>query len=113
MGLGSGIRDPRSGIRKKPIPDPGSRGQKGTGSRIPDPDPQHWILEYAVFINRAVDPDPIRIRGFDDQNLKKKIQQQISFLFFYHKLQFTFVQATGEAFTPQKRTSSTSKNEIY
>jgi hypothetical protein len=33
MGLGSGIR-------KKPIPDPGSRGQKGTESRIPDPDPQ-------------------------------------------------------------------------
>jgi len=30
MVLGSGIRDPRSGIRKKPIPDPGSRGQKGT-----------------------------------------------------------------------------------
>jgi hypothetical protein len=29
---GSGIRDPGSG--KKPIPDPGSRGQKGTGSRI-------------------------------------------------------------------------------
>ncbi len=27
MGLGSGIR-------KKPIPDPESRGQKGTGSRI-------------------------------------------------------------------------------
>ena len=38
---GSGIRDPGSGIRKKPIPDPGSWGQKGTGSRIPDPDPQH------------------------------------------------------------------------
>jgi len=30
--FGSGIRDPGSG--KKPIPDPGSRGQKGTGSRI-------------------------------------------------------------------------------
>jgi len=30
MGLGSGIRDPE----KKPIPDPGSRGKKGTGSRI-------------------------------------------------------------------------------
>ncbi len=30
------IRDPRSGIHKKPIPDPrsGSRGQKGTGFRI-------------------------------------------------------------------------------
>jgi hypothetical protein len=38
---GLGIRDPRSGIGKKPIPDPGSRGQKGTGSPIPDPDPQH------------------------------------------------------------------------
>jgi hypothetical protein len=24
-----------------PIPNPGSRGQKGTGSRIQDPDPQH------------------------------------------------------------------------
>ncbi len=34
MGLGSEIRDLRSGIREKPIPDPGSRGQKGTGSRI-------------------------------------------------------------------------------
>jgi hypothetical protein len=36
MSLGSGIRDARSGIRNKPIPDPGpgSRGQKGTGSRI-------------------------------------------------------------------------------
>jgi hypothetical protein len=34
MGLGSGIL-------KKPIPDPGSRGQKGTGSRISNPDPQH------------------------------------------------------------------------
>jgi hypothetical protein len=34
MGLGSGIRDLGSGIQKKPIPDPGSRGQKGTGSRI-------------------------------------------------------------------------------
>jgi hypothetical protein len=31
MGLGSGIRDPGSG--KNLISDPGSRGQKGTGSR--------------------------------------------------------------------------------
>jgi hypothetical protein len=32
-----------SGIWKQTVPDPGSRGQKGTGSRIriPDPDPQH------------------------------------------------------------------------
>jgi hypothetical protein len=40
------VWDPRSGIRKKPIPDPGSRGQKGTGSRIPDPDPQHGYKLY-------------------------------------------------------------------
>jgi hypothetical protein len=36
MGLGSWIR-------KKPIPDPGSRGKKR--HRISDPDPQHWLLE--------------------------------------------------------------------
>jgi hypothetical protein len=43
---GSWIRDPGSGIRKKPIPDTGSgsRGQKSTGSWIPDPDPQHCSL---------------------------------------------------------------------
>jgi hypothetical protein len=34
MGLGSGIRDPGSGKNLFRIPDPGSRGQKGTGSRI-------------------------------------------------------------------------------
>ena len=54
MVLGSGIRDPRSGIRDPEetysgsrIPDPGSRGQKAPnpGSRIPDPDPQHCNLD--------------------------------------------------------------------
>ncbi len=40
--MGSGIRD--LGSEKKPFPDPGSRGQKGTGSPIPDPDPQHCNL---------------------------------------------------------------------
>jgi hypothetical protein len=38
MGLGSGIR-------KKPIPDPGSRIQGSKRHRIPDPDPQHCILD--------------------------------------------------------------------
>jgi hypothetical protein len=44
--------------------------------------------------------------------------QKLSFL--DQKVKFTFtlaflkdVQATGNAFNPQKRTSSTSKNEIY
>jgi hypothetical protein len=36
--------DRGSGIRNKPIPDPGSRGQKGTGFRIPDPNPQHFLI---------------------------------------------------------------------
>jgi hypothetical protein len=39
MGLGSRIPDP--GVKK--APDPGSRGQKGTGSRIPDLDPQQLL----------------------------------------------------------------------
>jgi hypothetical protein len=43
MGLRSGIRDPGSRTRKKPTLDLGSRGQKGNGSRVPDPDPQSWF----------------------------------------------------------------------
>ena len=38
-GCSSWIPDPDADFL--PIPDPGSRGQKGIGSRIPDPDPQH------------------------------------------------------------------------
>jgi hypothetical protein len=40
------VRDPGSEIRdpEKPIPDPGSRVQTGTGSRIRIPDPQHCPL---------------------------------------------------------------------
>jgi hypothetical protein len=33
--------------------------------------------------------------------------------FLDQKLQFTYAQATAEAFSRQKRTSGTSKNEIY
>jgi hypothetical protein len=47
----------------------------------------------------------------DDRKLKEKnTDKQI---FFDQKSQFTDVQATGEDLSPQKRTSSTSKNEIY
>ncbi len=38
------IRFVRPGSGSWFFPHPGSRGQKGTGSRIPDPDPQHWML---------------------------------------------------------------------
>jgi hypothetical protein len=49
--LGSSSRIPDQDADFLPIPDPGSKGQKGTQSRIPDPDPQHWmILEWASAI---------------------------------------------------------------
>jgi hypothetical protein len=41
MGLGSVITELGSRTRKKPIQDPGSMRQKGTGTWIPDTDPQH------------------------------------------------------------------------
>jgi hypothetical protein len=45
-----------------------------------------------------------------DQKLNEKNTAEIFFIsFLYKKLLFTYVQATGEAFSPQKRTSSTSK----
>jgi hypothetical protein len=56
---------------------------------------------------RAVDSDP----AFQVKNLtKKNIAEIFVKSFFDQELQFTHVQATGEAFSPQKRTSSTSKN---
>jgi hypothetical protein len=46
---GFGIRDPRSGIRdpEKTIPEPGSRGQKGIGSRIRIRNTD-WMLDWVV-----------------------------------------------------------------
>jgi hypothetical protein len=61
------------------------------------------------------DPDPIRIQGFNDQKLKKKITAEKIFIFFFdQKLQFTYrwasikyVPVTEEAFSSQKRPSNT------
>jgi hypothetical protein len=44
------VWDPRSGIRKKPIPDPGVK-------KAPDPDPQHFPS--------VEDPDPCRFGSLD------------------------------------------------
>jgi hypothetical protein len=44
-----------SGIRKKPISDPGSRGQKGTGSRIRIRNTAE-IYRFCLFL---MDPDPV------------------------------------------------------
>jgi hypothetical protein len=73
-------------------------------TRVVDPDP-------AFQVNPVTDPgtDPIRIQGFDNQKLKKKIQLKILIKNRY----LVTSKATGKAFSPQKRTSSNSKNEIY
>jgi hypothetical protein len=69
--------------------------------RIPDPDPSFFPI---------ADPDP----GFDDLKLKKIRSWKFNFYFLDQKLLFTYpkasikdAQATEEAFSPQKRTSST------
>ncbi len=47
-GCSSRIRIPEPDPDFLPIPDPRSRGQKGTGSRIPDLDPQHCLSVWQV-----------------------------------------------------------------
>jgi hypothetical protein len=64
-----------------------------------DPDQAFFLIadpdSGSGFRIRIPDPDP----GFDDLNLKKITAEKKD------------AQATGEAFSPQKRTSSTSKHE--
>jgi hypothetical protein len=59
------------------------------------------------------------LNTYPDPDKKKFTAEKIS-MFFYQKLQFTYpqaskkdVQATEEAFGPQKRTSSTSKHKFF
>ncbi len=96
-----------------------------------DVDRKHWVRMFWIF--KAVDPDslnsnsnpdpdlgfqadpvpdPIRIQGFDDKNLKNYCRK-FCLTFLIKNCNFTYVRATGKAFSPQKRTSSTSKNEFY
>jgi hypothetical protein len=50
------VWDPGSEMRKKPIPDPGSRGQKGTGSRIRNTVRNHFFFKYFNSLMRIRDP---------------------------------------------------------
>ncbi len=68
----------------------------------PDPDP-------AFQVNPDTDPDPICIQGFDDNKLKKKIQMKS---FFDKKFQFTYVQATVEAFSPHREHPALQKRKF-
>jgi len=74
-----------------------------------DPDPDQAI---------QVNPDPVRIQGFlMTKNWKNTAEKNVSFLIKNDntspKASLKDVKATGEAFSPQKGTSSNSKNEIY
>jgi hypothetical protein len=46
-----------------------------------DPDPA-----FQVNPDTEPDPDPVRIQGFDDQKLKKKIQLKFFYIFFCSKI---------------------------
>jgi hypothetical protein len=74
-------------------------------------------------LNTDPDPDPIGSRVLMTKSLKKFTAEKKNYIFFFdQKLKFTLylslglhlkdVQVTEEAFSPQKRTSSTSKHEI-
>ncbi len=56
------IPDPGSGCWLSPIPDPGYRGQKGTQSRIPDPDPQHWHVVHCSQFLFLISDTHLRIK---------------------------------------------------
>jgi hypothetical protein len=63
--------------------------------------------------------DPVPDPGFRWPKIGKNLQMKTNLIFLPKKLQFTFpeaskkdAQATGEAFIPQNRISSTSKHEI-
>ncbi len=57
-----------------------------------------------------IDPDSIRIQGFDDQKLEKIYSWNRNFIFFWSRIttyaSIKDVQTAEEAFIPQKRTSS-------
>jgi hypothetical protein len=69
-------------------------------------------------LNTGPDPDPIRIQGFDDQKCKKFTAEKYNFFISKNKIYLSLGLHKGcpsykEAFSPQKRTSSTSKHEIF
>ncbi len=69
--------------------------------------PQSYGSDPAFQVNPDPDTDTIRIQGFDDQKVNKKNTAEIFLYLFFIKNCNLLVQATEEAFSPQKRTSST------
>ncbi len=62
------VWDPRSGIRKKPIPDPGSRGQKGTGSRIRIRNTANYLCLF-----RTESEDPVEVAHGSEAELADRL----------------------------------------
>jgi hypothetical protein len=73
------VWDRGSGIQKKPIPDPGSRGQKGTRSRIPDP--QHCQNLIISLLNKETSITPEREYSACKQTRYLTTNSQQFFLF--------------------------------
>jgi hypothetical protein len=71
INFGFGIRDPESGIRNKPIPDPGSgtKDQKGTGSLIRIRKTEKYILKKIKALQQKL-PTPSKLCGFFKLNSK-------------------------------------------
>jgi hypothetical protein len=85
-------------------------------SSVVDPDSDPAFQEIPDLIPTYPNLIRIRIQGLITKIWKKIQWKFIQKLFFSSKLQLTYpwgfikdVQATGEAFSPQKRTSRTSK----
>ena len=81
------------------------------GGRVSDP---HWFNadpdtdpDPAFFLIADLDPDP----GFDDLKLKKITAEKNINFFWIKNYNLPFSRPPGGAFSPQKRTSSTSKHE--
>jgi hypothetical protein len=97
---------------EKDTPQKVPAGLLGVHQQVPiqvstDPDPAFFLI---------ADPDP----WFDDLKLKKIYSWKFNFYFLDQKLQFTFplasvkdAQATGEAFSPQKRTALPNMKILY
>ncbi len=75
-----------------------------------DPDSLNPDQEPALQVN--TDPDPIRIQGFDDQKLRKKIQLKIFFNLFFQNLQFTCPYASWKGRSSYRRSLQPLKENI-
>ncbi len=78
-----------------------------------------WVQNFKWILIRIRIRFRKRIHGFDDQRLKK-IQLKFFFFLFWSKISIYLslgfikdVEATGEAFSPQKQTSSTLKKWTF